>query len=218
MKTTVNSIELYFEWWLSELINAGYIKYFERESETFRVASESKYGRIKRFKVKPNEIEQFNLFQKIEYTYDYRIVWNINSAEYLFFELVDESNVFQFGKPLFIAHRIDNEITSYVDVKPTNSVSRMGGKVSSAISFPYKQRMLWESRRIYINKVVPIPMAGTGFNSALFIKSFVPKRYLLTDGGKQARKIKWPIVSLKQYVNTKVHSIETILKSTKDGE
>jgi len=218
-KTRVNQIELYFEWWLTELMEAGNIKEWSREPETMTVVSESTYGRIKRFKRKENEIEQFNLFHSIDYTYDYFIIWN-TVAEYLFYEVTDETNVFQFGKPLFVAHEIvgaENgtyDIGSYVDVKPTTSVMQRGGKVSSAVSFPIKQRMIWDNYRKYINKVVPMPMAGTGFKSALFIKSFTPKRYLITDGGQQARKIKWPTTMLKQYVNDKVTNMNTILKTT----
>ena len=103
----------------------------------------------------------------------------------------------------------DYPIVSYVDVKPTNSVQRKGGKVSSSITFPLKNRILWDRSRIYINKVVPMPMSGTGFKSALFIKTFTPQRYLLTDGGKQLRKIKYPVTTMLAYVNKQKTEIET---------
>jgi len=216
-KTEKNKIELYFEWWLKEMMSNGYIKDYYREPETLVVEESIEYGRYKRFKRKEKEIESFNLFQEVKYTYDYIIIWN-ESAEYLFYEEILYAKVFSFGKPLFIAHRVERnnieETVSYIDVKPTNSVVQRGGKVSSAISFVYKQRMAWENLNIYINKVVPIPMAGTGFKSALFIKSFTPQRYLLTDVSGAARKINFPVVNLYTYTKLKKEQIDNLLKNT----
>lgn len=220
MRTDINKIEQYFQWWLNEMVDKGYIKRYLREPETMQVFPPATYGRIKRFKSKDRQIEEFNLFQQIKYTYDYLIIWN-TTAEYLFYEESLENNIFQFGKPIFVAHKVTvadtetREIISYVDVKPTTSVMQRGGKVSSAVSFPIKQRIIWENSRLFINKVVPIPMAGTGYSSALFIKSFVPQRYLLTDGGQMIRKIKYKIVSLTDYTNTKSLYISNLLKNTK---
>lgn len=215
-KTQINSIELYFEWWLKEMISAGYIARFHREPETLIAGQTIEYGRIKRFKKKDKEIEKFNLFPEVKYTYDYIIIWN-DTAEYLFYEEVNKEKVFQFGKPLFVASRVNllqqEEIVSYVDVKPTANAA-FGGKVSSSISFPLKQRMCWENHRIYINKVIPRPMSGAGYKVALFVKSFVPQRYLLTDGGAQRRKISFPVYDLKGYVTRKSEYINNLLKNT----
>ena len=216
MKTEKNKIEEYFEWWLNDMVTAGYVKSYSRESEIITVAETSVYGRIKRFKRKPKQIEEFNLFPKIDYTYDYKIVWDI-SAEFLFFEVIDDHRVFQFGKPLFVAHEISLEYVSYVDVKPTTSAMHKGARVSTSYSFPLKKRMIWDYHEIYINKVVPIPMAGTGYKSALFCKSFTPVRFLMTDGGKQSRKIKWEIVMLKQYVKNRAATINYQMKTSYEG-
>ena len=215
MATEKNKLELYFEWWLLEAKSHGFVKDFAREPEVITICEPAKYGRYKRFKTKEKEVEHFSLFQKVETEYDYIIEWD-ERAEYLFYEEVLPGSIFQFGRPIFIAHRLEDQdkIVSYIDVKPTNSVFRAGGKVSSAITFPLKQRMLWDSQRLYINKVIPMPMSGAGFKSALFIKTFVPQRYLMTDGGQQARKIKWPYKDLKEYVNTRTEYINNLLKNT----
>lgn len=221
MTTEKNQIEEYFEWWLNELSQNGFIKHYEREKTTFVVREPAKYGKYKRYKSKEKTVQEFNLFPKIKYTSDYTIEWT-EKAEYYFYEEINPAKVFQFGKPIFIAHRsIEEEdgvpiekILSYVDVKPTNAVARAGGRVSSSVTFPLKNRMLWEEHGIFVNKVVPIPMAKAGYNSALFIESFTPTRYLFTDGGKQKRKIKFNVVTLKQYVAQKKKELETILKTT----
>jgi hypothetical protein len=213
--TEKNTIELYFEWWALEMESAGFIQKCIREPETLSVMDASVYGRYKRFKRKEKEVEEFNLFPAINYTYDYLVIWT-KKAEYLFYEEVYPEAVFLFGKPKFVAHydSTRDQVVSYIDIKPTNNVQQRGGKVSSAVSFPLKQRMLWDQSRIFINKVVPIPMAGSGYSSALFITTFVPQRYLLTDGGKQARKIKFKTTSLKEYVNAKTIYINNLLKNT----
>jgi len=223
MSTEVNTIELYFEWWLREMLTAGYIKKYMREPETLVAGSPITYGRIKRFKRKEKQIEEFNLFPEVKYTYDYVIIWN-EAAEYIFYEELLAEPVFQFGKPLFVASRAiiahsdtqetEEEIVSYVDVKPTTNVMQKGGKVSSAVSFPFKQRLCYTTLGIYINKVVPIPMAGSGYKSALFIKSFTPQRYLLTDGATKRRKIKFPITNLNGYVKKKSDYIQNLLENT----
>lgn len=225
-KTDINPIELYFEWWLKEMITAGYIKQFIREPETLIAAPTVKYGRTKRFKRKDNEVEPFNLFPEVKYTYDDIIIWD-ESAEYLFYEEINEAKVFQFDKPQFVANRAliafpdqnhnveeREEIISYVDVKPVNN-AMMGGKVTSAISFPLKQRLCWENLDIYINKVIPRPMSGAGYKVALFVKTFTPQRYLITDGGARRRKINFPVLSLDQYVEKKSTHINNLLNNTK---
>jgi hypothetical protein len=217
MATEKNNIENYTEWFLEELKEYGYIKGYLREPEQLIASAPIKYGRYKRFKRKDKIVEDFNLFPEIKYTYDYRIIWE-SKAEYLFYEEVNENRIFQFGKPLFVAHKevINDvlEIVSIIDVKPTTSVMQKGGKVSSSVSFPFKQRLVWETFNVYVTKVVPIPMAGTGYSSALFIIAFTPMRYLFTDGGGMERKIKFPVKGIKQYVSEKAASIKEIINTT----
>lgn len=216
MKTEINDLEKYFEWWLNELVDIGFVKWYKREAEVFVIPS-STYGRLKRFKTKDNVLEVFNLFPQIEYSYDYIICWEPVS-EYIFYEIVDDSELFQFGKPSFIAfnREIDDKkcVVSYVDVKPTNSVQRRGGKVSSSITFPLKNRMLWDLQRVYINKVVPMPMSGTGFHSSLFTTTFTPRRYVYTDGGKAIRKVHFVIKTFKEFLVERTQFIKTTLENS----
>lgn len=220
-KTEVNKIELYFEWWTNDMIDRGYIKRVDREVETLTVLPVSKYNQYKRFKRKPKEVVEFNLFPKIRYTYDYVIEWH-ESAEYLFYEEINKAKTFQFGKPLFIATRIsslengEKKIVSYLDVKPPSKVQKYTGSITSSFTFPLKQRILWEEYGIYINKVIPIPMSGAGYSVALFLKSFTPYRYLMTDGGTRERKISYnPITVIEDFVKNRKAFIDNLLKNTK---
>lgn len=220
MKKGPNQIEIYAEWFFNQLIDYGYLKSYKTQPEKMNVVQPAKYGRMKRFKTKSAVVDEYNLLPAIHYGADYELEWHPN-AEYLFFEEINQAGVFQFGTPPFVAHRIpsvdvnsEDRIVSWIDIKPTNSVMRRGGNVSSSISFTYKRRMLWDNHRIFINKSVPIPMAGTGHTIAMFTTMFTPDRYLLTDGGRQRRKIKWKIVSLKEYVVRRKKEIEDILKKS----
>lgn len=215
MKSRRNQIEQYFEWWLDELIDLGYILDYQREPTTFKINDTITYDRVKRYKRKGNEVEAFTLFPQYEYTPDYLIRW-AQKSEYLFYETVDDTGIFQFGKPLFIAHYDSGDIVSYVDVKPTSSVMRKSAGVSSSVTFPLRKLLMWITHHIYINKIVPIPMSGSGYSSALFIKTFTPTRYTLTDGGKQIRKIKWDVVQPLDFIKERLSYIKTTVKNTSD--
>ena len=57
--------------------------------------------------------------------------------------------------------------------------------------FSINQKWMYSEHGIYIQKVIP---------QKLFADTFTPKRYLMTDGGGQARKIKWDVKSLEEFV------------------
>lgn len=204
-QTKRNTIELYTEWYLQELKERGLILDWEREPETFEIAPVYKYPRLKRFKKKEPVAEYINLFQKMEYTYDYRIIWHPD-ARHLFYDLImpkGEDHIFKYGKPLFVANEIikgdDTFHVSYIDTKPTSSVAAFG-KNSSAITFIYKKRLMWDHHRIYLEKFIPIPMAGSGKKSSIFPNTFTPRRYMMTDGGKQVRKINFVVQNLNGFL------------------
>jgi len=219
-KTKVNPIEQYFEWYLQELKDCGYIKDFFREPETLTVAETSTALYTKRMKSKTKHIE-INLFPKIRLTYDYLIIWN-DIAEYFFYEVIEPHNVlFQLKRPLFIAHKyplyINGEVYSeteipysYIDVKTLSTITRFGSN-STSYTFPLKQRMLYDSFGIYVNKIVPIPAGKKGFKQSLFLNSFTPKRYMFTDKSGQLRKINWPTQTLSEFLKKKEEEIKASL-------
>ena len=216
-KTERNKLELYFEWFFSELKDHGYIKDFYREPTTIYYREPEKIKRLKVFKSKAPRIEEVTLFPKLSYTADYKVVWE-EKARYYFFEdavQVELGMPFAYGVPVFLSNTelINNkeEYISYFDVKPTSAVSRKG-RVSTSSTFYLKQRMIFETSGRYINKFIPIPMAGAGKRSAIFPNVFTPQRYLFTDGGKQIRKIKFPITDLNGYIHKKKQEMEIIDK------
>ena len=216
MKITIeNKIEMYSTWFFDELKEHGYLIDYTREPETLTVADNAKYGKLVRFKRKEDEVQDFNLFPKLTYTYDYILLWH-ESARYLFFDTINPisrsddfhsdrpGNCFVHGRPPLITNRCnylgEEHEVSRVDVKPTATVAKFG-KTSSSITFVYKQRMIYDHTGIVIEKFIPIPMAGSGKRSSRFLNMFTPRRYMLTDAGKQARRIRFPITSIEGYVD-----------------
>lgn len=215
-ETKKNSIETYFEWWLNELIEARYIHSYSREGEAFEVFPNYIGKKKEYFKTKEPKEKTFAILQKIKYTYDYKIVWN-KDAEFIFYQAMDFSDpsniqTVSYEDTLFYACHEEggDRWVSYVDVKPPSQASRFSGKLNSYHTFPIKRAALLWLHRIYINKVIPIPMSGAGGTIALFPNSFTPKRYLLTDGATKTRSIKFRIVSLAKYVFSREDYINSI--------
>ena len=89
------------------------------------------------------------------------------------------------------------------------------GNNTTSYTFPILQKIIYTVYGIYVNKSIPIPLMSkgaikSGNKTALFNTTFVPKRYLLTDGGMQGREIKFKKQSLKEYVAYKEKEIKRI--------
>ena len=212
-KTKRNTIELYSEWYFQELKEQGFLIDWKREPETIVCADKHKEDFLVRMKTK-NKVGVFNLFQEIVYTYDYRLTWH-EKARYIFYDVIDindHDRIFEHGRTPFIANYDYDEkgnrmhVTD-LDVKPTHSVVKFG-KTSTSITFPIKQRMIFDKTGRYINKFVPIPMAGSGKKSSMFIKTFTPKRYLLTDAGLRGRKIEFEVKDLNTFVHQRLKELK----------
>lgn len=214
MSTERNDSEKYFEWWLNELLDHGYIYGYNREPETFQLFPNYVGQRVKYFKTKEPELETFNFEQKREYNYDYNILWTPKSQN-IFFQHVEFEQgtvpTFSYSKVYFIAHWNEERKAhmSYVDVKPPQ-VGRNAVQNSSYHTFPLKRLILLWTQGIYINKVVPVPRQGTGRMISLFPNTFTPTRYLATDGGQKMRKIRFVITKLNDYVKQRQAHIDKI--------
>lgn len=215
IKTEENDDEKYFRWYLEELQKYGFIKYYEREPETFLVLPSFAHTREKHLKTKENPIESFNMLNDITYTYDFRIIWE-RSALNIFTEIYDKDEPFKFGMPTFVSHNImlmdSPEIISYVDVKPHASASRFSGSLASFYTFPFVQKILMHEYKIFINKAVPVNQGRNGVNSNLFATTFTPTRYLYQDKAKGLRKIPFKRTSITTYVNRQKAITDSLLK------
>jgi hypothetical protein len=169
--------ELYFSWWLDELKEADYINSWEYEPKSFTLIDKVKYGWSKQLKTKEKHMES-TLLNDLCYTPDFRIQWSHKGCNSPF--------VWQYKSKRSHAFSILIGEVSYIDVKGTFDRNK------SNSTFSIIQKVMYDKRGILVEKVVP---------QKLFEKTFTPKRYLLTDGGGQARKIKWKVKSLEEYLD-----------------
>ena len=201
MATEINQLEQYFLWYLNELKEAGYIKFFSRESFPILVTDDVKNKRYD-FSLKNTvRVEEYNLFRKNTYTYDYLIIWDKKAKE-IFYNLLDD-NPIRIYCPFYACVDKKGEHVSFCDVKPPSGAMIFGNNTTS-YTFPILQKIIYTVYGIYVNKSIPIPLMSkgaikSGNKTALFNTTFVPKRYLLTDGGMQGREIKFKKQSLKEY-------------------
>ena len=212
MATEINQLEQYFLWYLNELKEAGYIKFFSRESFPILVTDDVKNKRYD-FSLKNTvRVEEYNLFRKNTYTYDYLIIWDKKAKE-IFYNLLDD-NPIRIYCPFYACVDKKGEHVSFCDVKPPSGAMIFGNNTTS-YTFPILQKIIYTVYGIYVNKSIPIPLMSKGAiksanKTALFNTTFVPKRYLLTDGGMQGREIKFKKQSLKEYVAYKEKEIKRI--------
>lgn len=185
--------EVYFEWWLEELIIEGYIIDFRR-SDRFKLASAVSISSLKHSPLKSNPnrylLVERSLLQQWTYTPDYDILWT-DKAYNILFQDINIPNDTKLNT-YFYAVRTALGYLSVVDVKPI----AFGSVLSSSVKFPNNQKKMMEKFNIYVNKVCP-----TG-KSSLFDKTFTPDRFLLQNVKPIKRKINpkyWTPISLKTF-------------------
>jgi hypothetical protein len=219
--TKENDDEMYFTWWLDELKQHGFIKWYDREPENIEVLPAYVHQREKHYKTKPNESEDFNLLAAINYTYDFRIVWE-KKALYILTEPFAEGESFRFGMPEFVSHYItlmdELELVSYVDVKPHHSAASFGGNLSSFYTFPFIQKYLLKRRGLFVNKAVPKNQGKHGVNNCLFAKTFTPNRFLFTDASQQLRKIPFKKVTITSFYEKRKSIVESLFEDIRKKE
>lgn len=188
--TEKNNFEMYFEWWLDDLIKEGDVISYEREPKTFVLCDEIKPSFIKATQLKTKvkqEKKKFTLFNEVSYTPDYVVVFTQKGAEKWLNRIFSDGSLeksFDDKKPFIFCGWDKTEIEVYFDVKPPSKAIRFSSSLGSSREFPIKQRLMFERYGIYVNKVVPI-----GSKNALFNKTFIPERYKLTDKGTRLRKL-----------------------------
>lgn len=211
MATEINQLEQYFEWYVNELKEAGYIKLVKREPFPILINDIVERKRYD-FSVKTPRIENYKLFQQNTYMCDWIIIWEKHAHE-IFYNLLD-NNPLRIYCPFYAIIDKKGEHVSFVDVKPPAGAMIFGNN-TTGYTFPILQKIIYTVYGIYVNKSIPIPLmkkgvVKSGNKQALFLTTFVPKRYLLTDGGMQGRDIKYKKQSLKEYVTYKQREIQRI--------
>ena len=161
--------EKWFSHWLSEALAEGMVdRYVYHPSEI--VLSETKIQKVvseyytKVRKYKRTRTTDRLILRECTYTPDF-IVFFTESFRDVYPKLLIE-----FGEK-----DVPENVSCYIDVKGTFA----GRNNTSAVTFPIKQKWIYDKYEIFINKVVP---------EKFFNKTWVPKYVRLTSRGKVSKK------------------------------
>jgi len=175
--------EEYIYWWLLELKEAGYITEIETHPESFMLSEDVK-GIIT---VKLAEVRK-TILAKHSYTCDFKVHWSAKASG-IFYKDLSESS----ASALLFITSFNRNIT-YLEVKPLfdqNNMERL---------FKVNQKWMYNTHKVFVNKVIPVKLGKTTKSRGLFNNTFTPERYLLTDKGKQKRKLRFEPITLNQYL------------------
>lgn len=183
--------ELYFEWYLQELKDAGIVNNFFFHPAKFDLVSSTTYELYTGLKRKPSLRV---LCSRQTYTPDFLITWNKHDADAAkFFKIVqeipettrlvaddDEADRFFWAQPKPIAY------STYVDIKP-----QFQRQQSRTAVFSLKRAIMLEKFRLNVQAVI---------YQNLFEKTFTPQRFLRCDKSNKVRKINFPVRSLEEFL------------------
>ena len=192
--------EVYFTWWLLELIKEGYISSAVYKPQTFTFTSPVVASWMLEKKTKCI-IQTAEILKGHSYTPDFLIEWT-DKAEGLFFIpvalgytnplIIGQYRKRPFGKIPFIAEYYEGNSLinsySYIDVKGDFAKAY----IKSTIIFPINQKLVFDKYNKIVNKA-KIP--------DLFKKTFTPEKYRYCNKKvDQPRTIHFSIRSIQQYV------------------
>lgn len=178
--------ELYFSFWLEELEQAGYINSWNN-AKTYQLGEKIVNKYTEQLKTKSKEKEQ-TILNGCEYTPDFEINWN-HKARNIFFDIFPNELTHKINLDLFIGQWVNGlDYTSIIEVKPNfdqNNMTRLNG---------INRKWMYQKYSVFVN-LVKVP--------DIFKDTFTPKKYLVTDTGKQTRLIHFQTRSLEDYVKLK---------------
>lgn len=182
--------EVYFYWYLSELFDNGFIFRFAAQPQTFELARRQEYSWTKMLKTKTKPMVS-TILQGHSYTPDFLILWTKKSRN-IFYNTSDD--VYNLRRNIFLAKKYTfGQEVSYIEVKPEF------GKHGSFRWFTISQKWVYQKYGIYIQKINPV---------SIFQRTFTPGRYLITDGGRQTRKLKYNPILLEGFIKTAAAGVD----------
>lgn len=177
--------EVYFSWWVKEMVEAGYIIEAIYHPEKIEMCPPVTMKYYKKLKTK-TKTEMKNLLQPFTYTADWKILFTADFFERGTTTLVDK---IWGSKDIPIALSYDGYW--YVDVKGSNS------QFKDTKFFSVVQKVLYCNNKIYAQKVI----VSTKDNS-FFKKTFTPERFLCTDGQTKKRALSYEARGLKEWITS----------------
>lgn len=196
-------------WWLEDAKAHGIVVDWQYEPKAWELCEQHDllYYKERVTKTKtPKTIREMNsktMIEKQTYTCDFKIVWNIKYEGILFkrYDRILKGAL----TPYFWAREEESQLevydVTYVDVKP--GFAQQGQQ--SFVRFPVKQAWVYDKYGVYVQKLIITQSLKHKLGrrySGLFVSTFVPERYLLTDSGGQRRKINFEFKTIQEYVKS----------------
>jgi hypothetical protein len=199
-KLTAPNLEDWFEFWVQDLIDRGYILKLLTTKDMLPFVlfdGLSITGAVK------NSKNQFvgrkkNLLERIIYTPDFTIIW-AEKAKGVFYIPFEEDTLLNTK---MLSHTHNNLDFTPIEVKAPPGY---GGRNTSDASFRVKQKWTWEKYKIFVQKVYLYPLKPKA-SSTLYLwqNTFTPTRYFMTDGLTKERTInKWSPVHIDLFLAQK---------------
>lgn len=175
--------ELYFSWYLDELVDRGFVSNYTYHNMSFRMSDPVRVPWHEKLKTKVKSRER-TLMQGMEYVPDFVIVWTRDSRGVF---IDDPENGCTRIPQFVVGHGVflDDHDRSIVDTKGSYDPNNMNR------FFEMKRKWIWNDHGVFINKIVPYK---------LFEKTFTPQRYLLTDRTLKTRKLHYDPRTLDQFM------------------
>lgn len=187
LKEFASDEEMYFSWYLDELLEAGYISQWSFEPYTYRLSSVAKYNVETPIKTKVN-VKRLALLRAHEYTPDFGVSFN-PEAHGVFYRTLTEGK--DLRKIPFIAN-IDSDHQPYLiaEIKPAFDKHNM------IRLFRINQKWMYFQNKVYVQEII----VDTKNERGLFARTFTPAKYLLTPTGRQ-RTLHYTPRTLQEFVS-----------------
>ena len=144
--------ELYFSWYLDTLLENNLIVSWEKITTSMLICDKKTFA----FNGKPN-----HLLRDLSYTPDFKIVWNRSAKNLLY---INESDVKTKIKYSEIPFKVYGNI-SHIDVKGEYTHKN---RVTD-VTFPIIQKILFEYKDMYIQKIKPLSLMDMTFHTDKYI-------------------------------------------------
>lgn len=183
--------EEYFIWYLEELMEADYIKAWGRP-EKITLTENMLVWYAKPMKKGPDKPVSRVLFQDVQYTPDFEVVWT-EKARGIFFATPGTHPTTAAGRPSIFTVMEQSPSTSYLEIK--------GGFIQHSQSLHYSILSKWTYAATgkYVQRVQVSNKA-----SSIFDKTFCPDRFRLTDVTAKPRAMGFRPKTLRQFVDTQM--------------
>lgn len=179
--------EVFFLWYLEELQEAEYVDKFTSKPHSFKLSDKVVLNFVQQGKKSSKTVPKTLLHDHI-YTPDFEIVWT-KKADRVF--TASGGNFLGLKIPFYTDGNY-----SCIEVKPEFDHKAMQR------FFSLNQKWVYNSKGIFVQKIIPNKIFAATFTPKKVVEASKYKKDIPSRGIKAGdSKIKWPVKTLKQFVD-----------------